>query len=173
MRGKPHPWGFKLWARAGISGKLYAFDIYQGSVDGKRRPSSALGLSGDAVLQMVNGLQDGKNYKIFVDNFFTTPAQVESLKRKSMFFVGTYRANRLKGCKLKTEKELKQLGRGSHHFKVDLMSNIVAVRWFDNKSVDILSSYASVEPQDTTERYEKKEKKKDCFLSPCYCTAVQ
>lgn len=35
MRGKPHPWGFKVWVRTGISGILCDFDVYQGSIDGK------------------------------------------------------------------------------------------------------------------------------------------
>ncbi|XP_067659983.1 piggyBac transposable element-derived protein 3-like, partial [Haliotis asinina] len=30
MRGKPNPWGFKIWGRAGSSGILYDFDVYQG-----------------------------------------------------------------------------------------------------------------------------------------------
>ncbi|XP_016329239.1 piggyBac transposable element-derived protein 3-like, partial [Sinocyclocheilus anshuiensis] len=47
MRGKPHPWGFKLWVRTGISGMLCDFDVYQGSVDGIRQAKSELGLSGD------------------------------------------------------------------------------------------------------------------------------
>ncbi|KAJ8348384.1 hypothetical protein SKAU_G00269730 [Synaphobranchus kaupii] len=35
MKGKPHPWGFKVWARTGISGIVCDFDVYQGSVQGK------------------------------------------------------------------------------------------------------------------------------------------
>ena len=31
MRGKRYPWGFKIWCRAGVSGILYDFHIYQGS----------------------------------------------------------------------------------------------------------------------------------------------
>ena len=31
IRGIPYPWGFKLWGRAGASGILYDFDVYQGS----------------------------------------------------------------------------------------------------------------------------------------------
>jgi len=32
MRGKPHAWGFKIWARTGVSAILHDFDVYQGSV---------------------------------------------------------------------------------------------------------------------------------------------
>nr|XP_039269135.1 piggyBac transposable element-derived protein 3-like [Styela clava] len=30
LKSKPHLWGFKIWGRAGISGILYDFDVYQG-----------------------------------------------------------------------------------------------------------------------------------------------
>ncbi|KAJ3587601.1 hypothetical protein NHX12_011198 [Muraenolepis orangiensis] len=44
MRGKPNPWGFKVWVRTGISGMMCDFDVYQGSVNGIRAKSE-LGLS--------------------------------------------------------------------------------------------------------------------------------
>ena len=34
MRGKPHPWGFKVWVKTGISGIMCDFDVYQGSTTG-------------------------------------------------------------------------------------------------------------------------------------------
>ena len=30
IKGKPHPWGFKIWSRAGVDGILYDLDVYQG-----------------------------------------------------------------------------------------------------------------------------------------------
>ena len=33
MPKKPHKWGFKLWARSGVSGFLYDYDIYQSKVN--------------------------------------------------------------------------------------------------------------------------------------------
>ncbi|KAJ3608478.1 hypothetical protein NHX12_025525 [Muraenolepis orangiensis] len=48
MRGKPNPWGFKVWVRTGISGMMCDFDVYQGSVNGIRAKSE-LGLSVDKV----------------------------------------------------------------------------------------------------------------------------
>jgi hypothetical protein len=67
---------------------------------------------------MCKSLPDGKNYKIFADNFFTSMPLLVKLKEKSFHFVGTVRANRLKGCDLKTEKELKKDRRGSYDCKV-------------------------------------------------------
>ena len=49
--------------------------------------------------------------------------------------VGTIRQDRMRGCKLISEKELKNEGRGSYDGLVDLNSGIVIVRWFDNKTV--------------------------------------
>ena len=60
MHGKPHPWGFKIWARTGISGILRDFDVYQGSIDG-RRAKSDLGLSADVVIKLTSTLQSDKN----------------------------------------------------------------------------------------------------------------
>lgn len=42
MPGKPHPWGFNVWAGTGISGILCDFDVCQGSVQGKRAKSELL-----------------------------------------------------------------------------------------------------------------------------------
>ena len=58
-----------------------------------------------------------------------------------MFYVGTVRSNRLKGVTLKTEKELKKEGRGTSDSQVEEREKLIVVRWYDNKSVDFLSSY--------------------------------
>lgn len=58
-------------------------------------------------MQMCGSLPEGKNFKIFADNFFTSLPLLSKLKEKSFHFIGTVRSNRLKGCSLKTEKERK------------------------------------------------------------------
>jgi hypothetical protein len=50
IQGKPNPWGFKLWGRAGASGVLYDFDDYQGKTG--RQREDYIGVGGDTVLQM-------------------------------------------------------------------------------------------------------------------------
>ena len=40
IRGKPNPWGFQLWGRAGSSGILYDFDVYQGKGGGENSAES-------------------------------------------------------------------------------------------------------------------------------------
>ena len=75
-----------------------------------------------------------------------------------MFYVGTVRSNRLKGVTLKTEKELKKEGRGTSDSQVEEREKLIVVRWYDNKSVDILSSYVGVNPQDQVRRWDKASK---------------
>ena len=41
----------------------------------------------------------------------------------------------MRGCKLKSEKELKKEGRCSYDGSVDLNSGIAIMRWFGNKAV--------------------------------------
>lgn len=156
MQGKPHPWGFKLWGRAGASGILYDFEFYQGAA--QEKPANSIGVGGDAVLNMASGLPSGQNYLLFADNFFTSLPLIEKLKERGIFFLGTVRPNRLKGLQLKSEKELKKEGRGSLDSKVEVVSNVLAVRWFDNRAVNLVTSYKDIEPMESVKRYDKKNK---------------
>ena len=156
IRGKPNPWGFKMWGRAGASGILYDFDIYQGSV--AEKPQDSLGVGGDVVMKLAYNLEPNKNYKLFADNFFTSLPMVKALKAQSIWYVGTVRSNRLKGCTLKVEKELKTEGRGAVDYQVEISSSIIALRWYNNKSVDVVSSYVGIEPAGEVRRWDKRSK---------------
>ena len=68
IKGKPHLWGFKIWGRAGPSGILYDFDVYQGG-SGER---TALGQGGDVIMKLTSTLPEHKNHKIYADNLFTS-----------------------------------------------------------------------------------------------------
>ena len=58
----------------------------------------------------------------------------------------------MRGCKLESEKTTKKKGRGSTDFKLVSDENIIIVRWFDNKPVNLISSYVAVEPIDSVRR---------------------
>ena len=47
---------------------------------------------------------------------------------------------------------------GSTDFKLLSDENVIIVRWFDNKPVNLISSYVAVEPIDTVRRYDQREK---------------
>ena len=83
---------------------------------------------------------------------------METLKEDGIFFVGTVRTGRMKNCPLMYEKDLKN-GRGSVDYRLERESNIVAVRWFDNRRVNLLSSYIGVEPMEEAKRYDRSQRK--------------
>ncbi|KAK3768971.1 hypothetical protein RRG08_054821 [Elysia crispata] len=59
MRNKlPHKWGFKLWGRAGASGTLYEFDVYQGASGQQSKPGQ-LSKTSEVVLSMTQNVPDG------------------------------------------------------------------------------------------------------------------
>lgn len=153
---KPQHWGLVMWGRCGASGILYQFDVYQGEPD----DISHLGAAGDVVMKMTSKLESGKGYKVNGNKFSTSMDLVEKLKERSIYYVGTISSQKLKGCTLLSEEELKKRGRGSFDQKVEADSNIVVVRWFDCQTVDLVSSYAGIEPQSQVSCWDIKEKKK-------------
>uniref|UniRef100_A0A3Q3E559 PiggyBac transposable element-derived protein domain-containing protein n=1 Tax=Labrus bergylta TaxID=56723 RepID=A0A3Q3E559_9LABR len=156
MPAKPHKWGFKMWGRAGQSGFLYDFDICQGA-ENPDREKSEVGVTGEAVLKMTSTLPAGKNHKVFADNYFTSVPLVQHLKERGIHYVGTIRMNRMKHCTMMDEKELKKNGRGSMNFRVNQENNIV-VRWYDNKAVNLISSFVGTEPVGNVKRWDRKSK---------------
>ena len=154
LPAKPHKWGFKLWGRCGVSGFMYDFDLYQGK-EPTERNASEFGMSGNVVLKLVSTLAPNRNFKISADNYFTSIPLVEKLKGDGFLSTGTIRPNRLKGCPLLSEKELKKNGRGSvdHHLR---NGSITAVRWYDNRAVNLVSSFVGCEPLDMVKRYDRK-----------------
>lgn len=64
----------------------------------------------DFVIILSKSLPRHQNYIIYFDNWFNFPEL--QLKQCGFHSVGTLRANRLRGCQLKSEKELREEGRG-------------------------------------------------------------
>lgn len=105
---KPKPWGVKVWVRAGTSGYMHRFEVYQGSASSGR--ISGLGMAGDVVMHLCDDIKH-KNHKVFFDNFFCSIPLIEALKDQGIYGTGTCRTNRLKGAnqKLTSEKQLKEM----------------------------------------------------------------
>ncbi|PIO55165.1 hypothetical protein TELCIR_23451 [Teladorsagia circumcincta] len=106
VKGKPNPWGVKVFMLCGASGIIYA-RLY--------------------IKAQLHFL------KICMDN---TPLRMK--------------------CPLKSEKELQKIGRGSSDSLVTEDGKIVAVRWYDNKVVNMASNFVGIEPQDEVKRWDRK-----------------
>ena len=159
MPMKPHKWGFKVFARCGISGITYDFFFYDGKTP---LVKESLGLQpADFVLKLCEGLPTNLNYKIYFDNFFNFLELQIQLKDYGIWSSGTIRANRLWGCDkvLKDEKSLKKEGRGSYDYQVEKGSGVTVIRWFDNKIVQLTSTITGVNPVKQVKRWDRKEKK--------------
>ncbi|XP_039666277.1 piggyBac transposable element-derived protein 3 [Perca fluviatilis] len=156
MPTKPHKWGFKMWGRAGQSGFLYDFDVCQGA-ENPDREKSDVGVTGEVVLKMTSTLPAGKNHKVFADNYFTSVPLVQHLKERGIHYIGTVRMNRVRDCTMMDEKELKKKGRGSMDFRVNQDNNII-VRWYENKAVNLISSFVGTEPEGSVKRWDRKSK---------------
>ncbi|KAJ8871526.1 hypothetical protein PR048_027848 [Dryococelus australis] len=120
IRNKPHKWGIKMFAIAGTSGILYDFIIYTGKDAGI--PECGLGISGDVVIKLIEHLPRNKNFRVFCDNWISSYKLFVALKQNGLLAARTVRSNRLQGCKLKSDVDLKKQGRGSFDQKTDLHS---------------------------------------------------
>lgn len=88
----------------------------------------------------MNSFPAVKATKVAVDNFFSSLDLTAEFSKRGIGFVGTLRSNRLKDCWLKSENELKKEGCGAFDYAVDSLRNIAIVRWYDNRSVTLVSN---------------------------------
>ena len=151
IRNKPHKLGIKVFARAGSIGILYGFEVYVGK--GNVKNVSPLCISGNIVLQIADGLCKGQNYKMFMDNWFTSSNLICALKETGILALGTIRISRLPGCNLKTDEGLKKLGQGADDYRTEAGTNVTALKWYDNKPVYLVSSYKDRHPVETVNRW--------------------
>ena len=83
-----------------------------------------------------------------------------NLNQKNIWAVGTLRSDQMRGCILKSDKDLKKDGRGSYDSAVEKNSMIRIVRWLDNRAVQLASNFTYIEPSHKCKRYSKKRKKR-------------
>ncbi|XP_051528345.1 piggyBac transposable element-derived protein 2-like [Myxocyprinus asiaticus] len=103
-------------------------------------------------------LPEGQNYKIYADNYFSCIPLVVQLLHRGIHYVGTARQVRLPNCNLADEKSLKKSGRGSFDLRVEGNHNICVVKWFDNRAVTLVSSFAGPEPVQKIKHWDKATK---------------
>lgn len=165
VKNKPKKWGYKMFVRSGVSGIVNDFLMYGGE-DTFRGYSftteeEQLGMSGKVVVALCKSIQNLQCQIVYFDNFFCSLELILWLRDEyGIFSLGTLRANRLRGCPLKADKQLAKSGRGSYDQKVDDDKKIAIIKWYDNRAVVLASSYVASEPVTTIKRYSKAEKKR-------------
>jgi len=140
-----------MFALASKLGIVHDFEIYV--VKGTVKSNTNLGLSGDIVIRLSEIIPKNKNFKLSFNNWFTSHNLVVNLKSHWILGVGTVRSNRLLECQFENDKNLKKSGRGSYDTKIDTTNAAVACKWFDNKSVHLVSNYIGPELTDQVQRW--------------------
>lgn len=116
-------------------------------------PSYGLGILSDIVIHLLKGLPEHQNYGVYFDNW------QKAHRNKGFVATGTVRINRLGKINLDSDAKLKANGRGSYDYRVESANDIKVVKWFDNKTVQLLSTDYGIEPISSCRRWNQKDKK--------------
>ena len=121
-----------------------------------------LGLGAAVVAHLLKMLppHPGSNYHAVMDNFFTSTKLIRYLQLKSIAATGTVRLCGMENPPLKDVKMMEKEARGASDVAVDANINMAAVRWKDNKIVNVLSTFAGKEPVQKVKRYSQEAKKR-------------
>jgi len=138
-----------MFVLSGVSGFSYDFELFAGTqtnIMPNNLPS--LLVSSNMVVKMTATIPKNCNYKIFFDNWFTSLNLLVYLEKEGNLPLGTARLNRLIGLNMPSEKEFKNMGRGSFCEKTVTINDekISAVSWYNNRVVTMASTYVGSQP---------------------------
>jgi len=132
----------------------------------KEKPISA---GSFAVFKLIEILDNHLNYKLFFDNWFSSPNLVDDLKKRGFQSISTVQINRVPNCVFSLSiKDFVKSGRGQFEELVNKRNNIVLVRWNDNKPVHLISSYTGSQPVQKISRWIKEQ----CMRSMVNCPKI-
>jgi len=113
LPSKPHKYGYKVFILCSNKGVIYDFELYTGKIQ-PADDAPDLGASSNIVLRLAKIIPTDKHYLLYFDNWFTSLPLVSHLAKSKIFCLGTVRSNRLPGCDLPSDKDMKKNGKGTH-----------------------------------------------------------
>lgn len=160
IRGKPSPWGIKIFMLCGKSGIVHDFILYQGaSTEFDPVLLKKFGLGPTVVLQLCEKIIREEGHKVYFDNFFSSYHLFQALKEKQIQAAGTVRLNRFgKNIPLISDKDIMKKPRG-YAEEATSRDDITVVKWLDNRSVTLGSNFVGKGIEDSAERWDKKNNK--------------
>uniref|UniRef100_A0A3B4BMG1 PiggyBac transposable element-derived protein domain-containing protein n=1 Tax=Periophthalmus magnuspinnatus TaxID=409849 RepID=A0A3B4BMG1_9GOBI len=174
VANKPEKWGFKVFCRASSSGIIHDLLVYQGpytffSVD-LSEEEQELPLGSKVVTTLCKTISQPRISVVFCDNYFISFDLVLSLHANlGIKYIGTVRSNRIGGAHLIEDKELMKRGRGALDYKST--EGVLAVKWYDNKCVTLLSNACGIMPLTRVQRWSKDAKAKIAVQCPSLIAA--
>ncbi|KAK4300288.1 hypothetical protein Pmani_027505 [Petrolisthes manimaculis] len=164
---KPKKWGYKIFVLSDIDGLIYNFKIYTGSINPVPGQPDVKA-SGNIVLDLLQPIPRGVWHKVYFDNWFNSPLLHVALWKQGFCSIGTVRLNRVSGCSMPSDTQMKKSGRGTSVIQVAEMDDVElrVVKWHDNRGVTLLSNFAALEPQNTVKRWDSKRKKRIDIVCP-------
>lgn len=166
LPNKPNKWGYKIFILCDTKGLVHNFEIYTGKIS----PVAGcpdIGASGNIVLQLAQVVERDQNNILYFDNWFSSLKLLAALMEKGIYSLGTFRSNRLPGCTLSSDTNLKKMGRGSFEEKEGTVEgvDIRVVKWYDNRGVILASTFASALPITRVKRWDRA--KREHVEVPC------
>ncbi|XP_041959999.1 uncharacterized protein LOC121718809 [Alosa sapidissima] len=163
MQNKPTRWGYKLFVLADSSnGYTWDFFVYEGRGPGRTEK----GLSYDAVMSLLPITPPflGSGYKLFLDNFFTSPDLFRDLlQNRSVWACGTARAGRLGALCKKAGMLDKASPKGTIRWHRE--GPLVLVQWRDSRDVILCSTFHTAH---SDAKVTRKVRSSKCKISTIY-----
>ncbi|XP_046730316.1 piggyBac transposable element-derived protein 4-like isoform X3 [Silurus meridionalis] len=150
IKGNPTKWGYKLFVLGDSHcGYTWDFFIYEGKSPEISSPQNH-GLSYKSVMALIDEKMLGTGYKLFVDNFYTSPALFQDLLKKDIFGCGAIRSNCIGYPKTITNKLPNKAPRGTHRWLRE--GNLLFVEWKDTRVVYMCSTFHKGTESSTVQR---------------------